>query len=625
MGTKSLSLQARRWAALTLLATIVVVGAALLTYVYHWAQSAPPHYDLFWVGMACMFVPLWLITLSSWFSEPTVLVSIVLIGLCSYFPAFLRAPSRPVFSDALGHYLSVENTLRTGNLFAPNPVVPMAAYYPGLHTLTAALVKLSGAPIWDVAVVLLALFHVSTLLGIYSITMALSESSRAPAVAATIYGLSPQFGFFDSQFAYESLAVPLLVWTVALLLYARKSDDTRWSRVLLSASAILGACCAITHHLTSYVLVAIVILIGLLQLSMGERRGARSSLGIGLVVGLFAIGWVLLTKAPVISYLGYFPRTAVDAIGPILSQLLGTTAATATTSATATRSLFAASSLPLYERYAAFAVQVIAFVATAVAAWRFRLWRSGALFALTLLAFSYFLMLPLRLNLAGEQGSGRVQTFQWIGIAIIIPIGLFARPWRRSVRRHTLKKSQHLRKLHLPHPLSVAIATVVVFVSLVGNYGSSVDAALRFPGAFQLGSGDGRDTPLEAVRLAERFLSAEGPDRRVVTDGATERIFQTYAYTQGLSSFPQWDFFLSDYSSRQLQSLAYSGGINAIVIDDRVVEGGGDFPTLGFPPTSHPPITTAGLDRLSSFSWLRVMYRTTHYTVLAVLATTDNK
>ena len=455
------------------------VGAALLVHVYHAATSAPPDYELFWVGMALIFVPAWLVALSRRWPGTVAVGAIVLTGLAAYFPAYLRAPNRPVFGDALAHYLSVVTTLRTGNPFAGNPVVPVAASYPGLHTLTAALVKLTGAPIWDVAVVLLALFHVATLLGVYSIAMALSRSPHAAAAAAVVYSVSPQFGFFDSQFAYESLAVPLLVWTLALVLHAG-GDRRRRSRHLLTAAAGLGACCVITHHLTSYMLAAVLIVTGGVQLLTNEHDAARRALGVGIGVAAFAVVWVVVTGAPIISYLGYFPRTAFDAIGPIFRQILGLRrhGIGGTLGAPATRSLFTGSTLPVYERYAAYGVQVIAFAATLVAAWRLRRRRSGPLVTLALLAATYFLLLPLRLNLAGEQGANRVSTFQWIGIAVVVAIGLTAGPQRGTNNHHVHQKVPLARRalawLGRGRPL---IAAAILVFSLVGTYGSAVSAS----------------------------------------------------------------------------------------------------------------------------------------------------
>jgi hypothetical protein len=162
-----------------------------------------------------------------------------------------------------------------------------------------------------------------------------------------------------------------------------------------------------------------------------------------------------------------------------------------------------------------------------------------------------------------------------------------------------------------------------MFGTLVGNYGASVDAGFQFPGAFQLGSSDGRDTPLEAVTLAERFLAADGPGRTIVTDGATQRIFETYAYTEPpAGSFPSWEFYLAVYySSEQLQKLALANNIDAIVIDDRAID---DSEELGFPSNFETPITAADLARLRTFRWLRVSFRTSHYEVLTVLRPTHS-
>lgn len=381
----------------------------------------------------------------------------------------------------------------------------------------------------------------------------------------------------------------------------------------------------ITHHLTSYLLAALLLLIGLCQLVTGERRSARSALGTGTLVASASIGWVVLTGVPVLPYLSYFPKTALASIGPIARQLLGERpdVTAGVTAATQTRALFTGSTLPLYEHYAAYAVQVIAAVAMVLAAWRLRRSRSGALLALSLLAAGYFVLLPLRLNAAGEAGAGRISTFQWIGIAVVVATGLVARPWRNPAGCHSLAGwDRFVWSSKRVWQATTACATIaVLFVSLVGSYGSAVDPALRFPGAFELNSSDGRDTTSEAVGLAQRFLAAEGPGQRVVvSDDATERVFETYAFVPDLGPFPQWAFFLPTYTSQQLRHLASAGHISAIVIDTRITEDGGTAAALpGYPPAVLPPITAAGLSRLSSFSWLKVAFRTAHYVVLRVV------
>jgi hypothetical protein len=571
-----------------------------------------------------MLAPVWLFALAPGSSSRAVLGSVTALGVLTYVPAYLRAPNGPVFGDALGHYLSVADTLRTGNLYDANPIVPIAADYPGLHALTAALVTATGAPIWDVAVVLIALFHVSTLLGIFTIVKGLGGSDRAGAIAAVVYSISPLYIFFDAEFAYESLAIPFLVWTVALLLYAQRTQTTRLTVLTMAASTFVAACCVITHHLTSYELAVLVIAIGLCQLAVKEYRGAKLSLMLAGLTAISAVAWVMLTGAPILSYLGVFPRTAFDAIGPIFDKLVGTRPTPTSRGLAApgaTRSLFGGSTLPEYERYAAYAVQVIAFVGTAIAAWRLRFSRSGTLIALTLLALTYFLLLPLRLSPAGEAGAGRVSTFQWIGIAVVTGLGVAtAARRRRPSARHALPRvwARHGR-LWRNRWLWIG-ATPLLFISLIGNYGASVNAAVRFPGMFQLNSTNGRDTTPEAVRLAHRFLALEGPNQHIASDSSTLLVFEAYAYAQP-PGVVGWQFFVPGYTSAHLYQVARAYDINAIVVDDRIVEDGGENADLAGAPGNlyHLPITKQVLSRLSSFKWLHVLFVTQHYTVYQVV------
>jgi hypothetical protein len=159
---------------------------------------------------------------------------------------------------------------------------------------------------------------------------------------------------------------------------------------------------------------------------------------------------------------------------------------------------------------------------------------------------------------------------------------------------------------------------VLLIVSLVGNYGSVVNASFQFPGTFILDSSDGSDTPTEAVHLAQWYLSREGPNTKVVSDTSTERIFETYAFTGAVGNeFPQWAFFDSRLSSSYLEQLAASGGISSIVVDRRIVTGGA-AQFSGYPPSNTPAVSNADLRRLISFKWLTPIQSTQNYVIFKV-------
>src|SRR6202021_2231032 len=130
-------------------------------------------------------------------------------------PRFVRAPSMPLMYDELGHWEAAEQLYRTSKLFQPDDIVKMASYFPGLHTLTVGLRELRGLSTILTAPVLVAFFPVPPPLGIFQITRQISHDDRAAGIAAAVYAVSPSFPFFDGMYAYESFAIPLLVWSVA--------------------------------------------------------------------------------------------------------------------------------------------------------------------------------------------------------------------------------------------------------------------------------------------------------------------------------------------------------------------------------------------------------------------------
>src|SRR5205085_11391276 len=145
----------------------------------------------------------------------------------------------------------------TGRLFQPNPTVYMSQYFPGLHALTASLRDLSGLPTFQLGLILPALLHVIALLGIFVIVERLGHSTHIAGLAAFIYSLNPSFMFFDSEYAYESLAIVLFIWVIAALLAVQDAGGERRHQqaAWFATGLILAGACIITHHLSTYMLV----------------------------------------------------------------------------------------------------------------------------------------------------------------------------------------------------------------------------------------------------------------------------------------------------------------------------------------------------------------------------------
>src|SRR5260221_12204475 len=89
-------------------------------------------------------------------------------------------------------------------------------------------------------------------LGLFLFLEQVSKSSRIAGVATLLYMTNNNFIFFSAQFAYESLALPLAV--AGLYLIVRRVYAPIAERFLLTLAALLCLGAAmITHHITTYI------------------------------------------------------------------------------------------------------------------------------------------------------------------------------------------------------------------------------------------------------------------------------------------------------------------------------------------------------------------------------------
>ena len=72
-------------------------------------------------------------------------MSLVLtLCIAFYLVKYLSSPTVFTFGDEYIHLRNTQNILQSGHLFGYNPLLPSAAYYPGLAAATAGLVSITG-------------------------------------------------------------------------------------------------------------------------------------------------------------------------------------------------------------------------------------------------------------------------------------------------------------------------------------------------------------------------------------------------------------------------------------------------------------------------------------------------
>jgi hypothetical protein len=602
-----------------------LAGMAAVVAGYHIAESnttSASEFAWFWVGMLLLTIPLAVLVARRNTSSSMRMALLVLYGFVTYAPKLLRNPASPVYHDEYAHWLQTFNILTTGKLFTPNPIIGIIARYPGLHAATAGLVGATGLSIWQAATLLLLLSHVALVIGIAELGRALGFDNRTAALVAILYSCNSSFFYFDTQYAYESLAVTMAVWVLVSFVRAICSRSRQEQGAWLILTITLAAGTVITHHLSALILVVIMTLISLALslpwLAHREQwiRIALTAWGTTLSVAIMAGAWVYFIAPATLSYLSPY-------VGKGLSQLL-----TLAEGSGGGRQLFGASLSPKWEQKSAYLVILLATVLAAGGLLLIRMWiknrtlprgrHRALLFAFTALGLAYFPSILFILSPSGAEGARRTWTFTWIGLSVLaapVVVWLLDRAgrqfaqWRRACAR--------------------AVLVSALAIGLIGGTAAGINAAYRFPGPYLYGS-DTRSITPEVLGASRWFSTQLGPGHNIVTDKYTGLIFGSFGqqFTDVPSpGFPVWDLYLDKPGAqigpaRLIFELTISH-YTYLVVDNRIaheVPAEGQYFGNGEPGSLITRSGKAGLPagRLGKFDavpWMIKVFQSDNYSV----------
>ncbi len=257
-------------------------------------------------------------------------VRVAVSVLVAVLPAILWRlidPYGVVAFDEQLHLRTLNDLLNGAPLFSPNPLLAVSSYYPGMETATAFVAMTTGLSAAAAITVVLVASRAALALGIYGLGMVLTRSSRAAALAVLVYACSPQFQVFNSQFSYQSMALPLGVCSVYLLHRAQRATTKRaW---LFAAAMVCLVATVFVHHLTGMVMVVSVVgwaawaTIVRLLVAARHRAPIRPALagmgvwGAAAVLGTVVLAaWTAHVSANLSDYLaGIFGTTATQFAG----------------------------------------------------------------------------------------------------------------------------------------------------------------------------------------------------------------------------------------------------------------------------------------------------------------------
>ena len=585
--------------AVTLVAT-GSAGAALLVAANRAAEwDTGRQFALFWAGMLVFTLPAvyWLVRRGTG-ARLRVAVLTAYAGF-TYLPKLLRTPDGPLYHDEFAHWRQAREILLDGRLFEQNPIVKVVGDFPGLHSTVASVSALTGVSIWHGALIVLMVAHLLVVLGVAVLAEEIWQDARIAAVATIVYSLNSSFLFFDTQFGYESLAIPLLVWTLVALHRAMRGPAGRarlgWSAVTVMLSAATIA----THHLTALGLLGVMLILCAVATARALRR-----------INPRAVTWTAwaLTVAATVLVVSYLwvvaPRTA-GYLDPYLARALDQFAGMAGEGGGGGRTLFRESIAPWWERAAAFGAQGVAGLGMLAAV----LWlrrrregdavsRNGAL-TMFVLGSCYFPAALLILTPSGAEGARRSWAFSYLGIALVVaPVVI----WLLD---------------RAPFYSGTALLAVCAVV-MVGNTAAGMNPSYRFPGPPVFGS-DTRSAIPEVSAASAWLRSTQGRDLRIVADRYSGLIFGSFGGQRpvtGSVSFPTYDLYLAQpgrqLSPRLIEQLS-SWRFTYLIVDRRMAR---EVPEIQIyfetnepvPHSDKPAFTLGQLTKFDRTPWTIKIY-----------------
>ena len=555
---------------------------------------------LFWAGLLLVFAPAAIRALAPAVDRRERLGIIVGLGVALYLVKVLASPDAFTFSDEYVHLRNTQDILRTHHLFAFNPLLPTASYYPGLAALTAGLVQLTGLGTFTAGVLVIAIARVLFGASFYLVVERVTGSSRAAAVAGLVYAANPMFLFWSAAFSYENLALPLVAFVVWWIGRTRGRGDP--AATVVAAVGVLAV--TVTHHVAGFALAA---LLGAWWLA--ERLGrtsaqvARRRVGLlALLAGAATLTWFLAVARPAPGYL------LSHNLGPALRQtgslLLGHTAP---------RKLYRSGGLtsPAWEPVAGFvgiAVLLLALLAALPRAWWLR--HRAPLAVATTLAVAYpFSLLP-RLAPSGVAISGRSSEYVFAGLGCVLGL-LVAGATSRAPRRPGDASGAAAVSWTWVKTLVAALLATVVFVGDV-TVGTAFYQRLpeaRHPHGYPWSV---QPDVIAASRWARAYL---GINRRFGAGAIDSFALATYGEQHTLDEDRIWPIFFAGSMSRSVVERIRTVGVQYLLIDWRMTHGVPPTPGHYFSPQEpgageyRRRFPIAGLQKFSAAPCTRLIYR----------------
>jgi hypothetical protein len=503
---------------------------------------------IFWAGTAVLLLPVVVAIIAGSLTRTQQVGALLILGLAFYLFKVIYSPSFFTFLDEMQHWRTVNDILLSHHLFDLNPILTVSPYYPGLEIVTDALISLTGLSIFQAGLIIIGVGRIIIVLSLYLLFEKISQSSQVAGIGTLVYMANPHFLLFDAQFAYESLALPLAVLT--LYLAVKHADFSGFGKLAMGFVILLGvAAVIVTHHVTSFLLVSILLLWAFILGLKGIQVFARfSPTWAGLLGYAGIVTWLAYVATQAVVYLS---SPLITAMQQIVLLILGERTP---------RQLFVQSNtgLPNDLYLKVLGIASVLLILLLLPYGLLKVWQKyrsqPVAVILGLIAISYPVTMALHYVPWGLLVATRTAPYVFLGVGFVVAVGYtyFRRSKRWSISIQAIFIS----------------IIMVVFLGMVASGVSAWGLPVEYNQESYTNSAD-----QQSISAADWAWTNLGPNQRFAAEGNTQWILASYGEQRSITPDADkiWEqsIFDAGVSNGDILGLLRGGQIQYLAIDRR--------------------------------------------------------